>query len=150
MRRDRYTQGSSTTGAHEHEPCQSQNIPPWRRCPAELPGRLLDLGGGGAGLPRTERLEPVLSSFVGVWLLKDAWLAVRGGGTGERSRVVGGDLPGEAESGVGTASAGIAGGCSAAEDGIGGTAGIGVREREGVEAEGMAGDRERTGVDAGV
>ena len=70
---------------------------------------------------------------------------MRGGGIGERSLDEDGDLLGEADTGVGTARAGIA-----AAEGMGGTAGTGVREREGVEAEGMAGERERTGVETGV
>ena len=42
-------------------------------------------------------------SFVGVWLRYEAWLAVRGGGTGERTLIDDGD----SDTGVGTTSAGI-------------------------------------------
>lgn len=83
-----------------------------------------------------------LPSPVGVWLRNDAALAVRGGGTGERMRD--GERLGDADTGVGIASVGIDDG-----GGRGGIAGAGVRVREGVEV-GTAGERERTGVDAGV
>ena len=109
--------------------------------PAALPGRSLDLG-GGAGLPRNDLAA--LPSFVGVWLLNEAELAVRGG-TGDRTRDDVGDLPGEADMGVGTASEGIAD-SGGLEDGNGGTAGKGVRERDVVDDTDGAGDRERTGV----
>lgn len=105
---------------------------------ATLPGRSLERGGSGAGLPRIERGRSA-PAFVGVSDLNEEFDGGRCMGAA-LIRLADGERVGDI--GVGTARVGI--------EGIGGTAGTGVREREGVVVADSAGERERMGVEEGV